>query len=388
MRLLRIKTLGRVCAAAGLATVVAISGAAAASVAAQARPARTAARILGPGQTGSRAEVPWRDVGPGWTLVTYTNAKLLTSHQHPGRTWIYLVDPEGGRYGLYQTTTAELTLLAWSGDARRASLDVWARNGTTTADQLMLTTGRLSRITLPRNTLPLSYTRPDGTSLLAIRYLGGRDESTQLARYTLSGRLEKRLASIPLGDPLYAQYSPDGQTIAITRGKPSGIDLVGNATGKVTSLPAADGCLMDGWWNATTVLTSGCSNGSLYLVPVSGRPRLLARAPSADTFLQGAWRLLAATYVQSSTQGCGSGLISELERGRLVTVKVAGQPLRAIVIAASKSRLLVLYHRCSGQQSLAVYDPAARSVRTVLAPAPGHAGITSDVPYYEAGGQI
>jgi hypothetical protein len=354
-----------------------------------ARAARPAARVLGAGQTGSRAEVPWHQIGPGWALVTYTTAAPFATLQHPGRTWVYLIDPDGGKYSLYQTGSATIRLVAWSGDTRRALLYVAAKSGTTAIDQLTLATGRLTRIPLPTGMWPVSYTRPDGTSLLAIRYSGRGDSHTELARYTLSGKLEKRLATIPYGDGLFAQYSPDGQTIAITRTQPNGIDLVANASGAVTKLPAADGCSLGGWWNPATLLTISCSDQQMYLAPADGgRPRLLFRAtPKAPvSALAGARRLASGIYVEGAA-AC-TDVISKLEHGRLEDIEIDDHALVGSILAASPSRLLLTLGNCGNSTWLASYDPAANSERTFLVPPQTEWGVTSSVPYYTTDGQL
>ena len=53
---------------------------------------------MGGGQTGSRAQVPWTKVGPGWDLVQYNAASgTAGGHITAGPTTSYLVDPAGGR---------------------------------------------------------------------------------------------------------------------------------------------------------------------------------------------------------------------------------------------------------------------------------------------------
>ena len=85
------------------------------------------------GTEASITDVPWSDVGPGWTLATWSPV----TPQCPGRveaapgepTWetasttLYLVDPTGNRYAI--TTFApedshSMALLDWSGDGSHA----------------------------------------------------------------------------------------------------------------------------------------------------------------------------------------------------------------------------------------------------------------------------
>ena len=65
--------------------------------------ARSAAAgvLLGAGQVGARAAVPWRKVGPGWALADYSATSTgLSGPLKLGPTTLYLVDPMGGRYSL------------------------------------------------------------------------------------------------------------------------------------------------------------------------------------------------------------------------------------------------------------------------------------------------
>jgi hypothetical protein len=93
--------------------------------------------------------------------------------------------------------------------------------------------------------------------------------------------------------------------------------------------------------------------------------------------------------VQLSPQGCAPGRIGKLEHGRVVAVSVGGRPLQGNVVAASKSRLLLLdYKGCGGRVSLASYNPSARSIRTFLKPPGNGLGFTGAVAYYTPDGQI
>jgi TolB protein len=79
-------------------------------------------------------DVPWSQVGPGWTLAMWNAASPMNSGDefdpdeptpYNAETTLYLVSPEGGRYAI---TTFEApddgnslpTLADWSGDGSRA----------------------------------------------------------------------------------------------------------------------------------------------------------------------------------------------------------------------------------------------------------------------------
>jgi hypothetical protein len=159
-----------------------------------------AARMAGAGRTASRSAVPWSQVGPGWTLVTYTTATLYAAQPQAGATTLYLVDPAGGKYVLYHwphvPADGGVDLLAWSGDGTRAMLEVATSPASSVEqlDQLTLATGTLTRLPLPASAIPVGYTRPDGLAVLAYPSLVSPHE-VQLARYSLSGGLEKVLVT-------------------------------------------------------------------------------------------------------------------------------------------------------------------------------------------------
>jgi hypothetical protein len=120
--------------------------------------------LLGAGQTGTLAQVPWGQIGPGWALAEFTTG----SNQVAGPVTLYMVDPEGGIYQLYSwpATTQPWVLMAWSGDKTRA---LFQEVGTTqpTLHQLTIATGQMSTFTLPSSVNQvLGYTSPDGENIL------------------------------------------------------------------------------------------------------------------------------------------------------------------------------------------------------------------------------
>ncbi len=339
--------------------------------------------MLGLGQTGSRAEIPWRDIGPGWALVTDTDAQAATDGSK-AEVWVYLVDPDGGKYEIYRTkTTDQIRLMAWSGDTRRA---IVFSSGASLQhySQLDLASGRLAAIPLSAAKYSIvGYTRPAGTSLLVSRLTHAR---TELSRYTLTGHLERQLATI-VGSYGGMSYSPNGQTIVA--GTQKGIELVNNASGKVTRLPSADGCA-GVWWNATTLLTAGCSSNRLDLVPVDGAHlrTLVVASPGTHAFLSGAWHLRSATYVQESGPAAGAYQLFRLVRSGLKPVLADDGAYRPEVIAASTTRLMVAQVAGGGfVTGLAVLDPATGMLRAILTPTLTETGVSSWVPYYVPVGQ-
>src|SRR4051794_19482378 len=76
-------------------------------------------------------DVPWEDVGPGWTLATWSPAIAHRPGEEraPGEpdpntaaTTLFLVDPAANRYAIttFSGAAANLDLTDWSGDGSRA----------------------------------------------------------------------------------------------------------------------------------------------------------------------------------------------------------------------------------------------------------------------------
>jgi hypothetical protein len=154
----------------------------------------TAAAAFPLPRSGSSAvAVPWRLAGQGWSVVEDSAASLGGAAK--AKTVFYLVNPKGRKYPFYVTPTATaypaLTLLDWSGDRRRILVYREAGSSTpTVVEQISLATGAVvSRFKLPAGALPEGYTRPSGTSVLAVGF-----SRPGIYRYDLTGGLQRVLA--------------------------------------------------------------------------------------------------------------------------------------------------------------------------------------------------
>ena len=196
------------------------------------------ARVLGAGQTGNRAQVPWRLVGPGWSLALYS-ARQGGEGVKPkaGPSTLYLVDPAGGRYKMIswraRSPQTSWYLQAWSGDMRRALFipEGQLYNGGIRQHvyQLQLRTGKISGLTLPSRVSAMGYTRPDGLNILAQKSTptGLNSNAITLQRYNLAGQLQATLAAVQ--DFEGAAYQPSGAELAV--GVRRGLELVSNVGG-------------------------------------------------------------------------------------------------------------------------------------------------------------
>jgi hypothetical protein len=389
------------------ATAVAVALAAPAMAAPAGRTLGQSARpaqMVPAGQTAGRSAVPWRKVGAGWSLVTYTTATPFAARPRPGATTLYLVDPAGGKYVMYRwahvPADGGVNLLAWSGDGKRAMLDV-AKSPTSSAerlDQLTLATGRLARLPLPASTTPISYTRPDGLAVLAYHFMTS-PLRIQIARYSLSGKLEKVLYTqkptsnnggfISFGQ---SPYNPSGTALALTAApagptRPEHTVLISNAGGLIRTFSSAGSCLDVRWWTVSQLLTANCAISRLFVTPVNGaKPSPLTPASTSSIqFVQDALLLAGHVYVQLSGPACGTGSLGVVRNGRLASVRVPKVTRGATIVTASGSRLLIVSEGCMGSSGLLLFNPASSAEVQVLKKNQGQ-GVTGWVPYYELAG--
>ena len=345
--------------------------------------------MLSAGQTGSRAQVPWRMIGSGWSLAEDTAGTVV----HPQPVTLYLVDPAGGRYRLYQwaATKNPWQLVDWSGDKARALFTIPGLSGRVRMRELMLSTGKVSAFTLPAGATPLGYTRPDGRNILVSDH--------GIARYGLSGARQATLIS---GSQYSVAISAANGTAEIVNGG-TGVELVRNTGGVIRTLkvPGASaksgGCLPARWWNASDVLVSCLTSTAtaaprVWLVPVSGaKPTALTPLRTGhgpDLGDLDVWKLHSGTYVQA-LGGCGTRFIGKQHsNGRVSVVNVRGSAGNNSVVATSGQRMLVQeFTECTPGSSLVWFAPATGAVQHVLmAPAHGY-GVIGVVAYNRDGEQ-
>jgi hypothetical protein len=373
-----------VVAAALSAGVSATAYASAGPKVAKAPAVRPASRMLGAGQVGTRLQVPWRKVGSGWALAQYTQGTVTAAKPMK----LYLIDPSGGKYLLYTWHASQnpWELIGWSGDKTRALFGQDSA-GPETMRQLVLATGRLMRpFRLPAKVAPIGYTSPDGNNILAI------DDG--LARYSLRGKFQARLIT---GDQHEVGLSaPNGSSYVVSNG--TGVDLVSSRGGIIRSLPVpgADaklgGCTPVRWWKPSTALVT-CTPKSdavrLWLVPVSGAaPRPLQRnLKKPDLGYLDAWRLQSGLYVLAGCGSCHVAFLAYLAKlapnGTVKPHEVPGNGGSNFVVATAGTRMLVWEESdCCGQDSpLVWFNPATRTVQTVLSARQDEQGVIVVVPY-------
>jgi TolB protein len=348
--------------------------------------------MLGAGQTGARASVPWPRVGPGWVLAEYSasTAPGITPRRN-GATTLYLIDPAGGRYRLYRWPAGRIApgLVDWSGDKARALLTLYPGNGLRErVEQLTLATGTVTSFLLPFNVTLQGYTNPNGLNILA---WAGSATPVRVARYDLRGRLQAVLARARTTFGVYAKQSPDGTVLAVNDGQ--GLKLVSNASGHLIRRLGVPGrgaqCYPERWWSARTILAGCFRNGvsQLWLVASSGgtaRAITPGHANHADPYgVYDAWRLRSGLYLQAVGACSAVYIVKQLPGGGARQVNIPGTVgNNNRVLTSSASRLLVQAETgCPGSDSLLWFNPATRAVQTLLRPPVNVTGVVNAVPY-------
>jgi hypothetical protein len=391
-------------AAAALVTAAAAVALSVPAMAARTTPAaRTmpAARVLTAGQVGSRADVPWPKVGPGWALALYsasTGGEGVRPRSGPST--LYLVDPAGGRYSLItwpaRSASSRWYLQAWSGDVSRAmftSEPQFGGSGPEHVYQLQLRTGAVTSFTLPAHVTALGYTRPGGLNILAQKgtavSLGSK---LTLERYSLAGQLQTTLATV--SDLGQVAYQPRGTEIAA--GALRGLELISNQGGVIRSLPvpgAKNGCGAVRWWSSQTILASCSTPGSagprLWLVPASGAaPTALTPPRTGASFDIGdfnGWQLSSGLYLDGYG-ACGTLVIGrQPAHGPEQMISVPGSA-SSLIVTATASRLMVeRINGCSPGVSLVWFNPATRALTVAVPARHNEHGVVGAVPYFVAG---
>ena len=381
--------------------VVALAAAGAAIVAAAgvlgtnaARGATTAGNRTAATAAATKTAIPWKSVGPGWVLDTYSTRTMRKA----APATLYLVSPAGTKYPRYTwkaSTTQVPLLVGWAGNKTEALFQLYTpQNAFSGYGELNLLTGKMTRLAFANpNSSTLGYTLPTGQQLLEST---ANAKTATIARYTPAGALVKTLltesSSFTSGLPLTVRYSPSGAELGIAA--PNGLLLVSNAGGVIRKLPVPDtdtriGCIPVRWWNTSTILASclpaNMGTERLWLVPVSGaRPSALtpvrnpAKAPNDYGDID-AWRLPSGLYLQS-LGACGTlELNKQAGNGSITRVTVPGMADSPVVVTAAGSRLLVEQLGCDGAGGqLAWYNPATKAEQWLFKSGAGEAVAYND----------
>jgi hypothetical protein len=373
-----------------------------------------APRMLPAGQTGTLAAVPWSIVRSGWTLADFSTAQPTAGGQPTGgSTTTFLVDPEGGKYEIYQWPAGSSPeLVAWSGDTEHA---LFLGSG---GYQLLTLhgspgSGQVVPLSLPGGVSPAGFTRPDGTNILAVRQ---GPVLNKLQRYNLSGQFQETLATMPRRPIQGTLSGACASSVCGALSSPTGImavwglrgdemQLVSNIGGVIRRLhvPGSGNppsCTPVSWWNADTILAD-CSAPSsaglqlrLWLVPDDGAaatPLTLASgSASGNGYFTGAWQSGGGVYATTTSGAVCSGapsgpgglaIMDVTSSAAQVTVK-GSTGNYSDVVSGANGRLLVLAQTgCPGSSSLLWLDPSTGATQALLQATSGQAGVTAAVPF-------
>jgi hypothetical protein len=353
----------------------------------------------GPAATAGahRPGVPWRQAGPGWSVVEYSGASLSSAHPATARTAFYLVSPVGRKYLFYRARTAasypQFELVDWSGDRRRILVQTTsATDGQTpVTEQISLATGTVSRIRLPSLVSPDSYTRPDGHSLLA----QGQGRLYGIRRYSLSGHLQRLLTTADVISPMDA---PNGAFLVV--GTETGLGQLSNAgviTRRIRVPAQVSWCDPSRWWTATTVLASCFGRGKystarLWLIPLGhGAPTALTPALRVHGLFAGydaAWRIDHALYLQADNEHDTLSIVRQSADGARRTIHVPGPAGVSDDMLTARNGQLLLESAIGpgGPSSLFWLNPATGKLRFLFRAPAGHYGVAGAIPYDYDGG--
>jgi hypothetical protein len=361
-------------------------------------------------------DVPWSNVGPGWTLATWSPVTPLRPGEKraPGEadpetaaTTLYLVDPAGNRYAITTFSgSARLGLADWSGDGSKALFTSSEYPEPSKVISVDLHTGE--QTTIPVSGYP-QYTRPEGKALLVSTSSNGNEPGT-LKRTDFAGSVQLTYPTEQLGGAgqFSGRYlaSPDGTQLVLGTANygnevvprsDNSLVVMGNDGNIVRTLPTpmpnAD-CAPVRWWAPTVVLAS-CSaehgSGSqLWTVPTDGgAPTALTAVNSGQGDDPGfgndlgagiAWELPSGTFLQSPG-ACGTAFLSRLTPdGHTTRVNVPGMSESVFVTGATGDKLVLQGHLdCGGGTALVAYDPAANTSTVLLGPPVNGGGVTEAI---------
>jgi hypothetical protein len=352
-------------------------------------------------------DLPWADVGPGWTLATWSPAAphMPGNLPAPGEPTaetssevLYLVDPAGNRHAVKTFPVGETPrLLDWSGDGGHALFgrEYPAPDTVTLVD---LHTGAESTIDVHGYA---QFTKPDGKALLVSTYRDD-DKPGTLKRVDLDGHLQQTYPTEKLGETI--RYtgshieSPDGTQLVL--GTDTTLMVMNNDGTNIRALaepPMRNAqCRPVRWWTADVVLAhcelNRSSASQLWTVPLDGSaPTALTAFNSGQGDAPGftsdlgdgiAWQLPGGTYLQSAG-ACGTMFLSRLTPdGHTTRVNVPGLHDSVRVAGVNGDKLDLLGKvGCGGTDSLVAYDTVTNSSTVLLGPPVNGGGVTEAIPF-------
>ena len=281
--------------------------------------------MLGRGRVGTRADIPWSDVGPGWTVAVL--APIGTPGLNtPALQTVFLVDPEGDRYKIVTTSGYPLKLADISGDFRRALFTQFVEPDSEKVEQLDLSSGVLTTIVKGWAGSWVEYTKPLGKAVV----IAGDDVNSEtLKRLALTGSTQKIYDTGVFGNNVQATlplYEPDGVSFVLATSTGFAVMINDGTLVRRVPFPPQHTCSSTGRWWAPDVLLAYCrpvvqptSNGSsavptiatVWRVPIDGGTpspfNVDVDELSAHIGIGDAWQTDGGVFVEE-VFGCGSGI--------------------------------------------------------------------------------
>jgi hypothetical protein len=322
------------------------------------------------GQTGTRSQVPWGQVGAGWFVLT-----TLTSPTS-GTETLWLISPQGGRYRIVswpatqQPTNADIgysSPLAWSGDATRVLMGDLGGSG---KHEIDLRSGAIRSVGVDT----VGYTAPSGLQFVAVHYDATLNEKT-LERVNAAGAVQFVLEAAQHTLDRWL-YSPDGTTVFA--GTTIGLNEISNGTGRVETLIVqkdSHTCSPLKWWSQGVILVT-CSNDNgnrLWLVPTDGSsPRQITATPGSGGVSPGLGEIGAVSWnsqiYAQGLRGCGVVGIDEVAADTSIrAVTVPGSKGNDVLVGAAPAGLAVLSTGgCEEGGWFGFYNPVSGAVATIV----------------------
>jgi hypothetical protein len=348
---------------------------------------------------GTRAQVPWGQVGPGWFLVTSDSAALhaegasVAPTSQAGTVTLSLVSPDGARYVIASwpgytdgSDPASLAgLAAWSATRREALLS----NPGGAVTEVDLTTGLRREISVP-NLSTAGFTQPTGANLVAdIGNLTSSGWIERLVRLDLNGKPLLTLATA-YRDSMEWLYSPDGATVYINGH--GGLRVVSNGGGSIRNLatfetPDAD-CAPVAWWDQHTILAhcAGDAGSRLWLVSASsGSATPLTPMPGTAPVGLGYISAVRAggTVFAQHLEGCGVVTVYRLAAngvGTRIQIPESLSNDRLVGVVGGKIAIQSSTE-CGSPSWFGFYDPATNTTQKIVPDVPGEWGVMSALAF-------
>jgi hypothetical protein len=369
------------------------------------------AQALAHGEEASVQDIPWSEVGAGWTLAMWNAATPTESggDAAPGEPTpydsadtLFLVSPEGGRYAITTFTPPaggyNPMLVDWSGDGNRALFYGSGPGSTTDIIEVDLHTGMQTTFSVNHFNITPRYTRPEGKAVLLAKS-NDVDSPPSLERVDLAGNHQLTYPIEQFGSKSGPDVLPTPDGTHLVLGTESGGLAVMNNDGtgiQTLPVPGQQYCSPTRWWDADSTITvadchdSEYSNSQLWLVPIDGGTPTPLTQPNdgQEGEILGAgsaWNLPEGTFLQAYG-ACGYRFLAKLDT-------FGGTPTKVSVPKVdehSSVDVIGVYHgdlqlqaslSCGSGESLLYYDPGTGTSTVLLGGPVNGGGVIAALPY-------